>query len=70
MCRIGDVFPDDDLKELSKQRLDALQEYGRLVVLTNPAIQNLIKNSIKKNPKIRRKLQGLLRPELRRLKNL
>ena len=59
MCLIGDVFPDDDLKPLSKKRRDALQEYGKLLVLTNPTIRKFIKHSIKKDPgpSIRKKLR-------------
>jgi hypothetical protein len=72
MCLIGDVFPDNDLKPLSKKRRDALQEYGKLLVLTNPTIRKLIKHSIKKDPGpgIRKKLKALLGPELKRLKSL
>jgi hypothetical protein len=66
MCRIGDVFTPGELKTLNKKRRDVLQEYGRLIVLTDPAIRNLIK----KNPGIRKKLKRLLKPELRRLKSI
>jgi hypothetical protein len=72
MCLIGDVFPENDLKPLSKKRRDALQEYGKLLVLTDPTIRKLIKHSKKKNPGpgIRKKLKALLGPELKRLKSL
>jgi hypothetical protein len=72
MCLIGDVFPESDLKPLSKKRRDALQGYGKLLVLTDPTIRNLIKHSKRKNPGpgIRKKLKALLGPELKRLKSL
>jgi len=72
MCRVPDVFNPNELKDLSKKRLDALQEYGKLIVLTNPHIRKLIKNSIKKNPGpgIRKELRALLGPELKRLKSI
>jgi hypothetical protein len=63
MCRIGDVFTADELKTLSKTERDMLEKYGKLVVLTHPAILNMIK----KNPKVRKKLKGLLDPARKRL---
>ena len=66
MCRIGDVFTPGQLKALSKKRRAALQEYGRFIVLTDPKIRDLIKG----NPKIHKKLKGLLEPELKRLKSI
>ena len=52
MCRIGDVFNPDELKALSKKKRDVLQEYGRLIVLTDLTIRGLIK----RNPTIRKRL--------------
>jgi hypothetical protein len=63
MCRIGDVFTTDELKALSKGKRDALEKYAKLVVLTNPAIRDIIK----KDPKIRKKLKELLDPARKRL---
>jgi len=63
MCRISDIFAADELKTLSKTQRDILEKYGKLVVLTHPAIRNIIK----KDPKVRKKLKGLLDPERKRL---
>jgi hypothetical protein len=64
MCIIGDVFSADELKTLSKEKRDILEKYGKLIVLTNPAIRNIIK----KDPKVRKKLKGLLEPSRKQLK--
>lgn len=63
MCIIGDVFSNDELKTLSKTQRNVLEKYGRLVVLTNPAIRNIIK----KDPKVRKKLKALLDPTRKQL---
>ena len=63
MCIIKDVFSADELKTLSKSQRDILEKYGKLVVLTSPAIRNIIK----KDPKVRKKLKGLLDPARKRL---
>jgi hypothetical protein len=63
MCRLNSIFTADELKTLSKTQRDALEEYGRLVVLTDPAIRNLIK----KDPKIQKKLKSLLAPSRMRM---
>ncbi|HEY3222829.1 MAG TPA: condensation domain-containing protein [Pseudolabrys sp.] len=63
MCRIGDVFTADELKTLSKTQRNILEKYGKLIVLTNPAIRDIIK----KDPKVRKKLKGLLDPARKRL---
>ena len=63
MCRLNSIFTADELKTLSKIERDALEEYGRLVVLTDPAIRNMIK----KDPKIQKKLKSLLNPSRKRL---
>jgi len=63
MCRIADVFSSDELKTLSKTQRNVLEKYGRLVVLTSPAIRNIIK----KDPKVRKKLKALLNPTRKQL---
>jgi mRNA-degrading endonuclease RelE of RelBE toxin-antitoxin system len=63
MCRIIDIFTADELKKLSKTQRDILEKYGKLVVLTSPAIRNIIKQ----DPKVRKKLKGLLDPARKRL---
>jgi hypothetical protein len=63
MCDIKDIFTPDELKTLSKTQRGILEKYGKLVVLTNPAIRNIIK----KDPKVREKLKGLLDPARKRL---
>jgi hypothetical protein len=63
MCIISEVFNADELKTLSKAQRDILEKYGKLVVLTSPAIRNIIK----KDPKVRKKLKGLLDPARKRL---
>jgi mRNA-degrading endonuclease RelE of RelBE toxin-antitoxin system len=63
MCIISDVFTAEELKTLSKTQRNVLEKYGKLVVLTNPAIRNMIK----KDPKIRKKLKGLPDPTRKQL---
>jgi hypothetical protein len=63
MCRISDIFTADELKTLSKAQRSTLEKYGKLIVLTNPAIRNIIK----KDPKVQKKLKGLLDPARKRL---
>lgn len=63
MCIIGDIFTAEELKTLSKTQRNVLEKYGKLVVLTNPAIRNMIK----KDPKIQKKLKGLLDPTRKQL---
>src|SRR5262249_32539225 len=63
MCRIGDVFTADELRTLSKTQRNILEKYGKLIVLTNPAIRNIIK----KDPKVRKKLKGFLGPRTKAL---
>jgi mRNA-degrading endonuclease RelE of RelBE toxin-antitoxin system len=58
MCIIAEVFTADELKTLSKKQRSILEKYGKIVVLTNPAIRSIIK----KDPKVRKKLKGLLNP--------
>ena len=64
MCRIDHVFTAAELRALNKKKRDALTKHGIRLVRTNPEIRNIIK----KDPKIRRKLKALLRPAFSRLK--
>jgi hypothetical protein len=63
MCDLKSIFSADELKALDKTQREVLEEYGRLIVLTNPAIRNMIK----KDPKIQKRLKGLLDPSRKRL---
>lgn len=64
MCRIDLVYTAAELRALNKKKRDALTKHGIRLVRTNAAIRNIIK----KDPKIRRKLKALLRPAFSRLK--
>ena len=64
MCRIDLVYTAAELRALNKKKRDALAKHGLRLVRTNAAIRNIIK----KDPKIRRKLKALLRPAFSRLK--
>ena len=64
MCRIDLVYTAAELRALDKKKRDALTKHGIRLVRTNAAIRNIIK----KDPKIRRKLKALLRPAFSRLK--
>jgi hypothetical protein len=64
MCRIDLVYTAAELRALNKKKRDALTKHGIRLVRTNAAIRNIIK----KDPKIRRKLKSLLRPTFSRLK--
>ena len=64
MCRIDLVYTAAELRALNKEKRDALAKHGLRLVRTNAAIRNIIK----KDPKIRRKLKTLLRPTYKRLK--
>jgi hypothetical protein len=63
MCRISLVFTRSELKTLSKKQQDILQKYGKRLVDTSQEIRNIIK----KDPKVRRKLKALLRPQHRQM---
>jgi hypothetical protein len=63
MCIISEVFSAEELKTLSKTQRGILEKYGKIVVLTNPAIRRIIK----KDPKVRKKLKGLLNPARKRM---
>jgi hypothetical protein len=64
MCRIDLVYTAAELRALNKKKRAALIKHGIRLVRTNAAIRNIIK----KDPKIRRKLKSLLRPTFSRLK--
>ena len=64
MCIITLVYTPDELKGLDKKSRKTLTERGRRLVRTSPAIRNIIK----RDRKVCKKLNGLLRPELSRLK--
>ena len=64
MCRIDLVYTAAELRALNKKKRDALEKHGLRLVQTNAAIRNIIK----KDAKIRRKLKTLLRPTYKRLK--
>jgi len=66
MCLIGDVFDDDELNALSKKKKEVLQEYGKLLALTDREIRDIIKH----NKEIQQKLHDKLEPELKRLKKI
>ena len=64
MCIVAKVFTASELKALTKKEQRALQKFGVQLVDTSPAIRDIIK----KDPKVRRKLKALLRPKYNRLK--
>jgi hypothetical protein len=64
MCIISHVFTASELKALDKKEQRILQKYGRDLVDTSRDIRNIIKM----DPKVRKKLKVLLRPKYKRLK--
>jgi hypothetical protein len=64
MCRIALIYTPDELKALDKKSQAALKKHGRRLVQTSAAIRNIIK----RDPKVCKKLKVLLRPEYSRLK--
>jgi phage terminase large subunit-like protein len=64
MCRIDLVYTAAELRALNRKKRAALTKHGIRLVRTSPEIRNIIK----KDPKIRRKLKALLRPAFSRLK--
>ena len=64
MCRIDLVYTAAELRALNSKKRAALTKQGIRLVRTSPEIRNIIK----KDPKIRRKLKALLRPAFSRLK--
>jgi hypothetical protein len=64
MCIISFIFTASELKTFDKKKQAILQKYGKRLVDTSPEIRNIIK----RDPKVRRKLKALLRPQYKRLK--
>jgi hypothetical protein len=64
MCRIDLVYTAAELKALDRKSRETLTKHGIRLVRTSPQIRNIIK----KDPKVRRKLKALLRPKYRQLK--
>jgi hypothetical protein len=64
MARIDLIYTAAELRALDRKGRATLTEHGLRLVRTSPEIRNMIK----KDPKIRRKLKTLLRPTYRRLK--
>ena len=64
MCRIDLIYTAAELKALNRKRRATLTKHGLRLVRTSPEIRNMIK----KDPKIRRKLKTLLRSTYSRLK--
>jgi hypothetical protein len=63
MCKLELIYTADELKALDKKTREILQENGVHLVRTAPAIREIIK----KDPKINKKLKELLSPTLKRL---
>ena len=64
MAKIDLVFSDKELKALDRKQRAALQKHAVRLVRTSPEIRDMIK----KDPKIRRKLRAKLRGVHGRLK--
>jgi hypothetical protein len=64
MCRLDLIYTAAELRTLNKKKRDALTKHGVRLVRTSKEIRNIIK----KDPKIRRKLKSLLRPTFSRMK--
>jgi hypothetical protein len=64
MCRLDLIYTVAELRALNRKKRAALTKHGVRLVRTSPEIRNMIK----KDPKIRRKLKSLLRPTFSRLK--
>jgi hypothetical protein len=64
MCRLDLIYTAAELRALNRKKRAALTKHGVRLVRTSPEIRNMIK----KDPKIRRKLKSLLRPTFGRLK--
>jgi hypothetical protein len=62
--RIDLIYTPDELKALDKKSRETLTKYGIRLVRTSPEIRNIIK----KDPKVRKKLKAMLRPTYNRLK--
>jgi phage terminase large subunit-like protein len=64
MCRLDLIYTAAELRALNRKKRAALTKQGLRLVRTSPQIRNIIK----KDPKVRRKLKTLLRPTFSRLK--
>ena len=64
MCRLDLIYTAAELRALNSKKRAALTKQGQRLVRTSPQIRNIIK----KDPKVRRKLKTLLRPTFSRLK--
>jgi len=64
MARLDLIFSDKELKALDQKQRAALTKQAIRLVRTSPDIRNIIK----KDPKIRKKLKTKLRPMFSRLK--
>ena len=64
MCRLDLIYTPAELKALDTKSRATLKEYGIHLVRTSPEIRNIIK----KDPKVRKKLKAMLRPKYGRLK--
>lgn len=64
MCRLDLIYTAAELRALNRKKRAALTKHGVRLVRTSPEIRNMIK----KDPKIRRKLKSLLRPTFSRFK--
>jgi hypothetical protein len=64
MCRLDLIYTAAELRALNRKKRATLTKHGVRLVRTSPEIRNMIK----KDPKIRRKLKSLLRPTFSRLK--
>jgi hypothetical protein len=64
MAKIDLIFSDKELKELDRKQREALKKHAVRLVRTSPEIRDIIK----KDPKIRRKLKAKLRGLHGRLK--
>ena len=61
---IGKIYSRDELKALDRKSRAALTKLGIRLIRTSPEIRNIIRQ----DPKVRRKLKVLLRPTYNRLK--
>jgi hypothetical protein len=64
MCKIDLIYTADELKALDKKSRADLQKHAVRLVRTSPAVRNIIK----KDPNVQRKLKTLLRPKFNQLK--
>jgi hypothetical protein len=64
MCAITLIYTADELKGLDKKSRDALQKHAVRLVRTSPQVRNIIK----KDPNVQKKLKSLLRPKLNQLR--